>query len=460
MTVNSRAIGTVALLACSLTAGCSGSGTNIFDPADFAGYSAGASQDQLSASTPGAPAGARRTAYLPVQSLMQSEAAAAGEHPGQSDAFVDAYGVDSHFGAEASAEYKNFGASSRALYDSGIRHIRDGSANGSKTINELAAHGIRHSIGFAIKGLTAQTITNSLNPIYGSIDFVEAQNEYDNSGDPNWPAHLRAEQALIYKTVNANSRFKNIAVLAPALDNPKNASVLGNVPADFSNLHNGTCDFEPSTTERSIEMSTQQKEIQAEALGKPTWTTETGYDDDTRSSCSISEDGAAKYIPRTLAYRWNAGMPHVYFDNWSDENAAHFAVMGLVTQNGTPKKQYYAVQSLLALLSDRGPSFATKPLQYTASGSTGNVRHTLLQKRNGTYEMLLWIEVPSWDHVRKVPISVKPQTIKLSFAAKPSGVEYFEYGSNWSFNSSGVSTSGSTITLNVTDSISVLSFKN
>ncbi len=382
------------------------------------------------------------------------------ETPGQADAFVSSMGVDAHFAASNSAESTNFNVSSGALYASGIRHLRDGVSTSRGELDTIALHGIKHSVGFSIPDMSASNITSTLAAEAKNIDFVEAGNEYDNSGDVDWPADMRSAQNILYSTVKANPAFNNIAVLTPALDKPSNAALLGEVRADAGSLHNGTCDFNPATTNRSVAMAPQVQSLQADAANKPMWTTETGYDDDPLSSCYISEDGAAKYIPRTLAYRWNAGMPHSYFDFWSDENALHFAHEGFVTENGVPKKQYYAIQSLLEFLSDPGPAFNTVPLTYSIGGTTTNVMHTLLQKRNGDYDLLLWQEAVSWDHTKKIPIAVPAEQVTITFNSGAGGVIGYAYQPNYAIARTPLAGVNRTVVkINVTDAVQIVRFR-
>jgi hypothetical protein len=56
-----------------------------------------------------------------------------------------------------------------------------------------------------------------------------------------------------------------------------------------------------------------------------------------------------------------------------------FGYMGLLHADGSPKPQFTALVNLIHLLSDRGPSFTPTALQYSMSGDTRNVDHTLLQ---------------------------------------------------------------------------------
>jgi hypothetical protein len=82
---------------------------------------------------------------------------------------------------------------------------------------------------------------------------------------------------------------------------------------------------------------------------------------------------------------------------------------GLVHSDFTPKAGYKAIQSLLQLLSDPGPQFHLGDLAFSLSGDLANVHHVLLQKRDRTFYLALWIEVPSYDVNAK---RILPMTIQ------------------------------------------------
>ncbi len=388
------------------------------------------------------------------------------EVPGAADAFVDSIGADARFGVGLAAEGTAQDSQSRALLASGIRHLRDGYNDSDPAylseFRGFGGYGVYHSVGFALRSLTPSLIVSALRAQMPFVDFVEVGNEWDHSGDPLWAQHLRAAQRILYDTVRGHPEFARVLVLAPALENVfKDGATLGAVPANAGNLHNATCDFMPSTTERSIDTIAELAAAQPITPGMPIFTTETGYDDDVDSPCYISATGAAKYIPRTVAYRFNLGIRRSYFDYWSDEppNVNGWDRMGFVTVGGAPKPQWHAVSSLIALLADPGNSFRVVPLRYALSGATANVAHTLLQKRNGAYYLLLWLEVPSWNHVTKQPLRVAPQTVTLDFAKPVGGVVDFAYTDAWSLASARLFfVSRKEITLRITDSVSILRF--
>src|SRR5206468_7293250 len=79
---------------------------------------------------------------------------------------------------------------------------------------------------------------------------------------------------------------------------------------------------------------------------------------------------------------------------------------GLLRADWTPKPQYFAVKNFIALLSDRGADFTPAPFDYTVTGGDASLHHTLLQKRDGSYDLALWQEVLRYDENTKTDISV------------------------------------------------------
>jgi len=376
--------------------------------------------------------------------------------PASADAFVDSIGADSHFNYGGTSYTTNAATVGAALISSGIRHLRDGEPqdNYASELAYLGANGIKHSVFFPVTTTAAQ-ITATLMLYAPYVDFVEPQNEYDRSGDPNWAAALQAEQQLLYTTVQSNPAFAGIKVLGPSFARPADAASVGPLDQfeDAGNLHNYTCNLNPGTT-TSIGISALSALIRGATATKPIWTTEVGYEDDLGvSTCALSDATIAKYVPRTIAERWLAGEPRTYFYQFADmAPSTGYNAMGLVTAAGAPKPQYTALASLIGRLADPGPSFATAPLGYTLAGNTQDVHQILLEKRNGNYFLLVWLEKPSWNPATQTPIAVVPQTVQIVLAATPTVVSVGTFDSRWALSEQVLNPS-STILVKVTDSI-------
>ncbi len=82
--------------------------------------------------------------------------------------------------------------------------------------------------------------------------------------------------------------------------------------------------------------------------------------------------------------------------------------------SGSEKPAFTALKNMISLLKDPGANFTPGALDYTLSGNTTNIHHTLLQKRNGTFYLILWQEVSSFDPDAKQNINVTSRQVTLT----------------------------------------------
>ena len=383
----------------------------------------------------------------------------------QSDAFVDAVGVDTHFNYTNSPYVSEWPALSEALVRSGIRHIRDGGKPEPQYLARLAylgQHGIKHGVGASIRADAAE-IDAHISAYAPYVDYVEGPNEYDSQRnvDPDWAGRVAAFQKLLYETVRANPANAGIKVIGPPLERTELYSDLGVLDQyeDAGNLHTGTCDLNPGTSDPRRKIAYTHTMLRTSTVSKPIWTTEVGFGDDLTRGCAVADDTIAKYIPRTLAEKWNAGEDRIYFYQYATMPTDKvFGSTGLMRADGSPKPQFTALVSLVHLLADPGAPFVPKPLDVALGGNTNDVHSTLLQRRNGSYELLLWLEVRSWDSARHEAIAVPPQSVTVSLPARIASANVYTYTPQWTLAATPVGVRGGTVRLEVRDSISVLTF--
>ena len=79
---------------------------------------------------------------------------------------------------------------------------------------------------------------------------------------------------------------------------------------------------------------------------------------------------------------------------------------------------------MISLLGDPGADFTLGSLDYSLAAAgiavvddqnfkTGEIHHTLLQKRDGTFYLILWNEIVSYDNAAERDINVSEQTVTL-----------------------------------------------
>jgi hypothetical protein len=86
----------------------------------------------------------------------------------------------------------------------------------------------------------------------------------------------------------------------------------------------------------------------------------------------------------------------------------------MIRNDGSAKPVYHAVQAMTTLLADPGEPFTPGELDYSIGGDTEDVQHVLLQKRDGTFYLALWLGTPSFDPVTRVEQDVPDQSISLT----------------------------------------------
>jgi len=88
-----------------------------------------------------------------------------------------------------------------------------------------------------------------------------------------------------------------------------------------------------------------------------------------------------------------------------------------------------------------------------------NVRHLLLQKRDGTNEVIIWVEAQGYDQKSKADISVTPQSIILQPAVLPLSASASTIGDTGGVAVVPLTFSSGAATLSVDDHVTVVSFK-
>jgi hypothetical protein len=409
---------------------------------------------QATNAAPGVP-GAQATS-VPTTST------AGGEAPRSADAFADSAGVNVHLSSFATF-YGNVNAVASSLEGLGVRHIRDGAAIGQPSVCaeevRLAAAGIHIDL-ITATNLSMPALQTWSACLGAAIDTVEGPNEDDVSGDPNWVANLSAYARLLYPSM------KPATILAPAVTIEQNFIALGSLATsvDEGNMHDYFAGRNPGTpgwggtdaygTYGSIAYNVALAAATSGG-GKPVVATETGYSDAT-DQYAVPAATKLRYTLRILLEHWNAGVARTYFFELADEGIPPpFSHYGLTDATGTPKPAYAGLKNLLSHVSDPGGTFSLTPLAYTL-GAASSVHHTLLQKRNGHYMLLLWVEQPEWDPDTSAAITVAAQTATLTFAQTPSAVAATTFDNGGNVATTSVPASAGKVTLQVTGSPTIV----
>jgi len=125
----------------------------------------------------------------------------------------------------------------------------------------------------------------------------------------------------------------------------------------------------------------------------------------------VPEAVAARYLPRLLL-----GHATTATRTYLGALAGEQADPGLLGPDGSPARAHRDLANLVALLADPGPAFTPGRLAYRLSGDTDGLRHLLLQKADGRYWLVLWVEKPSFDPASGRELALPAQPVSIGLA--------------------------------------------
>ncbi|MBR0801686.1 RHS repeat protein, partial [Bradyrhizobium jicamae] len=345
--------------------------------------------------------------------------------------FVQSIGVNTHLGNWT--VYNNVGLVESALAYLGVTNVRDGSMFSTTVAqseySQLAAHGIKFDF-FTAPGTNIATFTQQLDAFVAahpnSLLAIEGPNEVDiESFSYNGSSSLAsagAFQHALFAALQADPKLKDVPVydLTLSQSNSANYSQVGNLSsvADYANIHA----YVWSGTTPNQVLLNDMKIAQWDAPGRPVVFTETGYDTMTSDSMSgVDQTVQAKYTLDTLMDAFKDGVSQTFlyelFDEASDPNftnaQAHF---GLFNNDGSPKLVATAIHNLTTILSDPNASqpFTPGSLSYSLGNMPSGASQMLLEKHNGTFDLVLWNEQDIWNSTTHKEIAASTSTVTVN----------------------------------------------
>lgn len=396
--------------------------------------------------------------------------AAVNEPAKSAAAFVDSIGFNTHLHYYDTA-YGNFSLIKQRLQEAGIQHIRDGGSDPTwvQHINQLGNEGIKTTVvidpnigvgpdaSYDIKPPGYQVLNFVKNIIPDGVEAVEILNEFDiwhqsgysRNGQPvtsdNWVAYLRDFTRDTYNQINSDPATQNIPVIGPSFVYPDSSQRVGDLSqwVDYGNMHPYNYPSYPGNGNLDQEMSNRSLPFKT----LPMIATEAGYHTaNITNDRSVSEAVQGKYIPRVFLNNFNQGIYRTFsyelIDQTPNPNDGE-ANFGILRYDGSPKPAFTAMQNLIQLLDDTETNFTPGSLNYRLSGNTNYLQQTLLQKQNGDFYLVLWLEVPSTDQTNSHQV-----TLTLNTAIEQATT----YLPNDSANAVAQFTSPTQLTLTVPDS--------
>ncbi|MEA5465660.1 hypothetical protein [Leptothoe sp. PORK10 BA2] len=396
---------------------------------------------------------------------LSSQSQSLSETAHSASSFVDSIGVVVHLNRTNSAYGEYDSIIKPKLQELGIHHIRDGVAlNDTVTqakLSELATLGIKSTLVMDPRDqATASVAVDIVKAMPTSVEAVEGPNEWDvwenlTYKDQPFPAGVKIFQSELYGAIKGDPATAQIDVLSPTVALWANASQLGAVDCDYGAMHSYP-GGEPPTAGLDWHWIPATQQI---CPGKSLIATESGWHNAVSNNSGqpgVSEAAAGKYFPRLWLEYFNRDIRRVYLneliDKWkSSDKEGNF---GLLRQDGSPKPAFEAIKNLVTLLQDPASAFSPGTLSYTMTGETTNVHHTLLQKQNGHFYLILWQEVPSFDLSTQQDISVPNQIVTIQLETAITAAKLYQ--PLQSVESTAQYTSPRSLVLNVNDAPAVL----
>ncbi len=346
------------------------------------------------------------------------------------DSIVNTYGINVHMNA-TKGRYGDVPAVVDKLTQLNVRHVRDAlyinSPKQYAALNLLAANGIKSDLLLGrpdnAGGTPQQLVDLVATTVRPATELVEGSNEWDLQRDPgNWALNLRNHQKTMYSLIKANPATKSIPVLMPALGrgwDPAGWVQLGSMAgmADYGNAHPY-----PGGRVPTFQLDSTISRSKVSSGNLPIMVTEAGFTDamnNTTTHLPTPQNVQGVYAPRLLLEHFMRGEARMYQyeliderDNQAgDDREAHF---GLLNYDWSPKPQFTAMANLLGMLVDKGAPFNPGKLDYQLTGSTNGVNQLLVQKRDGSFYLVLWRDVSLWDPVAKKSLPVTNQNVTVS----------------------------------------------
>lgn len=343
-----------------------------------------------------------------------------------------------------------------------------------------------------------------------AIDAVEVANEIDLNhqklswrkgdtaklnDDPKsplyWASYAESLTKDTYKAIKSDRATAQVKVIGPSLGRTygyDNKSPLKNLSAvvDWGNFHPYPAGGNPfnnpfkyNTIEKyywqgnfpSVNINKHPYAFDVYAppyKGKPMAATETGYFT-TKGAKGVSEKVHGKYMPRLFLEYFRQGIPRTcsyeLVDEWKQPENPE-ANYGLLRNNLSPKPAYTALKNVISVLKDpAGSKIIPRTLNYNLAiaappnyDKTEYVRDLLLQKRDGSFYLVLWHEISNSDisttPVREINPPPMPTQVNLSTPIRSATVYTLDDAGKMSSKAAAIK--NNKISLKVTDKATII----
>jgi hypothetical protein len=391
-----------------------------------------------------AAAAATATAPLVTEGFVSSAAAVprARVTPTWTEALRRTYGVGV-LPTDASAAYAHVDDWTRRLADLGAFYIRGryqpGTAQTTSMIRRCRALRIKWLMSIIpenwsmseeeLRAVLVHIRDNAADLCIG----VEGMNQPNDPPIANWPQRTVGYQRVIKTFLDSTPALSRAVSVGPSLHNgtaDTRADFLALRDAglaqyiDFAGLHSYPSGGGPAT------YVDERLRLVREAWGNvPTWVTETGYNtalgfplNGDEGPKPVPQDVAAIYGPRSVLEWARRGCKAARFQLLDEVNPANDVPnenYGLIENTGnvpttwTPKQEFGAMRSFLALLRDPVRSYTPPPFSVGVAGPS-DLRWIPVGKSDGSRALLMYRGARVWNPTTRTRITVNTVDVRIT----------------------------------------------
>ncbi len=366
----------------------------------------------------------------------------------------------------------------------GVLHVRSGKTFGESdvrtaNISAFNTFGVRASIeanifysnpGEEHFGKALKYVADGVKSYpAGALDFLLGANEPDLFGfnwlGNTWGWGAKVWQDDFYPFIKGDLATRRIPITSYNYANTGIQAEYAPVNSfDLIDLHHYQGHSRPGTG-LQIQIDQVNAMVGPNNPRKPIVITESGYSTTSGWDWPVTELAQAKYGLRLFAETFQAGIRRTYHYNLTDHGQT-YGWTHWVNGTLTRKKAFYAVRDLIDILHDNhNTSFTPGWLDFNFAQARSEIRHVVLQRANGDFQVLIYNNVNSTtggshntlaNDLNPAPVSVTLQLV----TPVGSTAQVSTMNSNGNYVTSNATVSGSagnqSLTLNVPDSVMIV----
>jgi hypothetical protein len=342
------------------------------------------------------------------------------------DAFVGSVGVATHL--SRNNEYANKAMVNQRILESGIRRVRGSWGPGDTATRDqavaLGRAGVKIMFWTGQVGSNLESVKRAVKDanaiVPGMIDSIEGPNEQDGH------TGLRSFVQQYSQMFRSDPETAALRIYGPSMANVGSSAPyqqLGDIRAwvDAANVHNY-----PGGRMMSDEYIDSIYSFAGHNVGSggKVIASEVGYSTATSAPHqphpAVPEQAAATLVPRVYLEHFRRGISETYLYELVDEAGDPHPWergFGLLRSDFTPKPAFTALSNLVTLLKDPGPPVVAGRLGMALSGTNAATRTLLLQKRDGSFHLVLWQQAEVWDRWTKQWTNPSPVPVRLTLGS-------------------------------------------